>query len=156
MSDGRIVLTRTGYEEFSKELQHILTVKRPQVIERIRDARQLGDISENFDYDDAKRVQAMLDYRIKELKMILAHARVVDDSEHDGKVSVGSKVVVKDLSDGAEDAYVIVGPAEANPAEGRISHESCVGSALMGRCLGDKVRVNAPVGAICFEIVAVQ
>ncbi len=154
MSESRIVLTRNGFDELTRELQEILTVKRPQVIDRIRDARQLGDISENFDYDDAKRAHAMLDYRVRELKAILAQARVVDATNNGGTVDVGSKVVVKDLADGAEDAYFIVGPAEANPAEGKISHESCVGSALIGRRIGDKVRVNVPVGTIFYEIVA--
>lgn len=156
MSDLEFVLTRGGYDEIQRELNEILTVKRPQVIERIREARQLGDLSENFDYEDAKRVQAMLEARVKELKAILAHASVVEDSQKDGSVGIGSQVVVKDLEEGFEDEYTIVGPAESSPSEGKISHESMVGSALMGRKEGDVISVRAPGGVIQYQIVSVK
>ncbi len=119
ISEDGIVLTRQGYEDIQRELNEILTVKRPAVVNRIREARQLGDMSENFDYEDAKRSQAMLEARVKELKVILAHASVFDAVQQDGSVGIGSKVMVKDLEDGFEDEYTIVGPAESSPAEGR-------------------------------------
>lgn len=156
MSDMDFVLTRTGYDEMQCELNEILTVKRPQVIDRIREARQMGDLTENFDYEDAKRVQALLDARIKEIRAILAHASVVEDVPRDGAVGVGSRVTVQDLEDGAQDQYTIVGPAESSPSEGRISHESLVGSALMGRHPGDVVAVRAPGGVIKYQIVSVE
>ena len=156
MSDVEFVITREGFEEMQRELNEIVTTKRPAVVDRIREARQLGDLSENFDYEDAKRSQAMLEARVKELKAILAHASVVDCTSNDGSVGVGSKVVVKDMEEGFEDQYLIVGPAESSPADGKISQESCVGSALMGQKEGDIVLVQAPGGVIRYQIVSVQ
>ena len=156
MSDMEFVLTREGFEEMQRELNEILTVKRPQVVERIRQARQLGDLSENFDYDDAKRSQAMLEARVQELKAILAHASVVEGAAGDGSIGIGSKVIVKDLEDGFEDEYTIVGSAESSPGEGKISHESCVGAALLGHKAGEIVAIMAPGGEIKYEIVSVS
>lgn len=149
-------MTREGFEQIQRELDEILTVKRPEVVNRIREARQLGDLSENFDYEDAKRAQAMLDAKITELKAILAHASVIDPSAGDGSINIGSKVVVKDLEDGIEDEFTIVGPAESSPSEGKISHESCVGSELIGKKVGDYVTVETPGGIIKYEVVSVQ
>jgi len=156
ISDDVFVLTREGYEEIQRELKEILTVKRPSVIETIRQARQLGDPSENFDYEDAKRIQAMLDVRVKELKAILSHASIVESAPSDGRVSIGSRVIVKSLDDGVEENYTIVGPAESSPSEGKISHESCVGRGLMGKKAGDEVRVEVPSGVIRYRIVSVN
>ena len=155
MSDMEFVLTPQGFEDIQNELNDLLTTKRPAVIERIRQARQLGDLSENFDYEDAKRSQAMLESRITELKAIVSHARVVDGAESDGSIGIGSKVTVKDLDEGFEDVYTIVGPAESSPAEGKISHESCVGEALLGKKVGETVIVEAPGCSIKYEIVSV-
>ncbi len=155
MSDMEFVITPQGHEDIQNELNELLSTKRPEVIERIRQARQLGDLSENFDYEDAKRTQAMLEARIVELKAILSHASIVE-SNSDGSIGIGSKVVVKDLEEGFEDNYTIVGPAESSPAEGRISHESCVGEALMGKKVGDHVVVQAPGGPIKYEIIKVE
>jgi transcription elongation factor GreA len=155
MEEG-FVLTRDGYNQIQRELDEILSVKRPEVVNRIREARQLGDLSENFDYEDAKRSQAMLDAKIKELKAILAHATVIDPTVGNGSVGIGSKVVVKDLEDGMEDQFTIVGPAESSPSEGKISLESCVGSELMGKMVGDQVVVETPGGIIKFEVVSVE
>lgn len=156
MSDMEFVLTPQGFEDIQSELNELLSTKRPAVVERIRQARQLGDLSENFDYEDAKRVQAMLEARIIELKAILSHASVVQRTAEDASIGIGAKVVVKDLEEGLEDEYTIVGPAESSPAEGKISHESCVGDALMGRKVGETVTVQAPGGAIKYQIVSVQ
>lgn len=156
MSDMEFVLTPQGFEDIQSELNELLSAKRPAVIERIRQARQLGDLSENFDYEDAKRVQAMLEARIVELKAILSHASVVERVASDGSIGIGAKVTVKDLDEGIQDEYTIVGTAESSPTDGKISHESCVGEALMGRQVGDTVVVRAPGGAIKYEIVSVQ
>ncbi len=156
MSDMEFVLTPSGYEDIKNELTELLTVKRPEVVDRIREARQLGDLSENFDYEDAKRSQALVESRIAELKAILSHASVVDCSSNDGSVGIGSKVIVKDLEEGFEDEYTIVGPAESSPAEGKISHESCVGEALLGKKVGEMVTIQVPSGALKYQIVAVQ
>lgn len=155
-TDERIVLTREGYDEIQRELNEIMTVKRPAIIDRIREARQLGDLSENFDYQDAKHSQAMLEARLKELKTILSHAVIVDCIDNNGCIGIGSKVIVKDLADDYEDEYTIVGPTESSPAEGKISLESCLGNALMGHKQGDEVAVRAPGGVINYQIVSVQ
>jgi len=156
ISDKRTVLTRKGYEDIRRELDEILTVKRPAVVQRIKEARELGDLSENFDYQDAKQTQGLLEARIRDLKAIINSATIIDCHEQDGCVGIGSKVVLKDLEDGCEDEYTIVGPAESDPSEGKISHESCVGKVLMGCKAGDKVKVDTPVGAtIEYEIISV-
>ncbi len=156
ISDDMFVLTREGYEEMQRELNEIITVKRPEVIQTIREARQLGDPSESFDYEDAKRMQALLEVRVKELRAILAHASVVDRAASNGCVDIGSRVVVKSLDDGLEDEYTIVGPAESSPSDGRISHESCVGRELMGKKAGDKVRVEVPSGVMRYKVISVK
>jgi len=156
ITDDVIPVTREGYEEMQRELNEIVTVKRPQVIDTIRDARQLGELSENFDYEDAKRVQAMLEVRVKELKAILSHASIIERVGSNDRVDIGSRVVVKSLDDGLEDEYTIVGPAESSPSDGRISHESCVGRELMGKKAGEKVSVDTPSGTIRYEVVSVR
>jgi transcription elongation factor GreA len=154
--DDVFVVTREGYEEIQRELNEIITVKRPEVIQTIREARQLGDPTESFDYEDAKRVQAMLEVRVKELKAILAHATVIERAAPNGCVDIGSRVVVKSLDDGLQEEYTIVGPAESSPSDGRISHESCVGRELMGKRAGDQVRVEVPSGVIRYEVISVR
>lgn len=154
--DTRIVLTRQGHDEIRRELEEILTVKRPAIVNRIREARQLGDLSENFDYQDAKQTQGMLEARYRELQAIMSNALVVDCDAEAGTVGVGSRVVIKDLEDGSEEDYTIVGPAESSPSEGKISLESSVGSALMGHKVGEKVSCSTPGGIVEFEIVSVQ
>ncbi len=156
MSNGEFLLTKEGYEEIVRELGEITSVKKPAVIDRIREARQLGDLSENFDYEDAKRAAAMLEARQQELKAILSHAKVVEEVVHDGCVRLGSRVVVKDLDEGCHDEYMIVGAAESSPADGKISHESCVGSALMESRVGDEVSIETPGGTIRYEVLSVE
>lgn len=156
LSDNRLVLTRQGYDEIRRELNEIVTVKRPAVVDRIREARQLGDLSENFDYQDAKQVQGMIEARVRELEAILNTAVVVDSINQDGCIGIGSHIKVRDLDDGFEEEYRIVGPAEANPSEGKISYESCVGSALLGRKAGDQVPVHSPGGIFTYEIISVE
>lgn len=156
MSDDKIVLTREGRAEIERELEELLTVKRPALTDRIREARQLGDLSENFDYQDAKRQQGMLEARINELKAILKRAVIVDCSSGNGCVGVGSKVVVKDLDEAIEEEYTIVGGFEASPADGRISCESCVGKALIGAKEGDIVEVMSPGGVFKYKVISVS
>ena len=156
LSNEKVILTRQGYDEMQKELEEILTVKRPALVQRIREARQLGDLSENFDYHDAKRHQGMMDGRIQELKGMLAQATVIDNSESDGHATVGSTVVIKDMADGYEEKFTIVGPAESSPADGKISHESTMGSALLTKRAGDVITVETPAGEFRYEILSVQ
>ncbi len=156
LADNDVILTRQGYEQIKRELEETITVKRPAIVERIKEARLLGDLSENFDYQDAKRMQGILEGRVMELKALLDSAVVVDSANEDGTVGVGSKVVVRDAEDGSEEEYFIVGPAEASPADGKISHESSMGAALIGRKAGDKAEVHGPGGVFYYDIVSVS
>jgi transcription elongation factor GreA len=150
------VLTRQGYDEVQKELDDIFKVRRPAVVKRIREATALGDLSENFDYHDAKREQGMLEARIMQLKNILECCTVIDSDAQNGCIGFGSKVKVRDVEEGYEDEYVIVGPPEADPSEGKISYESAVGAALLDHKAGETIAVTTPAGTIEYEILSVE
>jgi transcription elongation factor GreA len=142
-----VILTPEGLEKLKVELAELQTTKRREVAERIKDAREFGDISENSEYDDAKNEQAMLEARIAALEDKLRSASVIDSSElSKDQVRVGSVVNVKDESSGKSLQYVIVGSTEANPSENKLSNESPVGQALLGRKRNDVVAVNLPNG----------
>ncbi len=142
-----VVLTREGFEKLKDEIEHMRTVRRREVAERIKVAREFGDISENAEYDHAKNEQAMLEARIAQLEDKLRKATVVDESQVDSDVvSVGSHVRVKDQKSGQSVAYQIVGSAEADPSENKLSNESPVGGALLGHKRGDVVTVAVPRG----------
>ncbi len=151
-----VYLTREGYNRLQERLEYLIKVKRPEIAEQIREAKEMGDISENAGYDEAKNAQAFLEGEIAELEWKLKHAVIIEDEPSDGVVNLGSKVTVK-LEDGdEEETYVIVGSAEADPFNGRISNESPVGSALMGHTVGDVVEVETPGGRLRMTIVAVE
>jgi len=142
-----VVLTREGFEKLKDEIEHMCTVRRREVAERIKVAREFGDISENAEYDHAKNEQAMLEARIAQLEDKLRKATVVDESQVDSDVvSVGSRVRVKDQKSGQSAAYQIVGSAEADPSQSKLSNESPVGAALLGHKRGDIVTVSVPRG----------
>ena len=142
-----VLLTPEGLDKLKDEIEHLSTVKRREVAERIKEAREFGDISENSEYDDAKNEQAMLEARIASLEEKLRSASVIDASELDSDVvRVGSHVSVKDEGSGKSLQYTIVGSTEANPGENRLSNESPVGKALLGRKKGDSVKVQLPNG----------
>ena len=152
---GRAVyLTREGFKKLEEELEHLRAVKRPQVAERIRRAKELTDRVDNSDYDEAKSEQAFIEWRIQELGGCLASAQIIGDGPHPDYVDLGARVKVKD-SDGIEEEYVIVGSVEADPRHGLISNESPVGSALMGKRVGEQVSVSAPGGSFDLLVVAV-
>ena len=141
------VLTPEGYEKLKTEIEHLRTAKRREVAERIKEAREFGDISENAEYDHAKNEQAMLEARIAQLEDKLRNATVIDQKQLDaGVVSVGTKVRVKDQKSGQSMLFHIVGSAEADPSENKLSNESPVGSALIGHKRGDVVTVQVPRG----------
>jgi transcription elongation factor GreA len=140
-----IVLTPEGREKLELELHELETVKRAEIGERIRIAREFGDISENSEYDDAKNEQAWMEGRILEISQILANATVVDTPKRSNRVSIGNVVTVT-RSGGAERVFTIVGAAEADIAQGRISNESPVGAALLGSRKGDTVTAESPSG----------
>ncbi len=142
-----VVLTREGYDKLIHEIEILRTDKRREVAERIKEAREFGDISENAEYDHAKNEQAMLEARISQLEDKLRSATIVDNRNIETDVvSVGSRVRVKDQKSGKSLAYQIVGSAEADPSENKLSNESPVGRALLGRKRGDLVTVAVPRG----------
>jgi transcription elongation factor GreA len=142
-----VLLTPEGLDKLKDEIEHLSTVKRREVAERIKEAREFGDISENSEYDDAKTEQAMLEARIASLEEKLRSASVIDAAQLDSNVvRVGSLVSVKDESSGKALKYTIVGSTEANPSENRLSNESPVGKGLLGRKKGDTVKVQLPNG----------
>jgi transcription elongation factor GreA len=152
-----VLLTPEGYEKLKQEIDYLRGEKRREVAERIRVAREFGDIAENAEYDDAKNEQAMLEHKIAQLEERLANARVIDTGDVDTSVvSLGSKVRLRDVDANETVEYHIVGSAEANPAEQKLSNESPVGKAIMGRKKGETVEVAAPRGALKFKIMDIK
>ncbi len=152
-----VILTPEGYDRLVEELEQMRTLRRQEVADRIREAREFGDISENSEYDDAKNEQAMLEARIAQFEERLRAARVIDSSEvSTDVVSLGSQVRLKDLGHGDSVTYTIVGSAESDPAEGRLSNESPVGRAVLGRKKGDEVDVTTPGGSTTMKIVSIK
>jgi transcription elongation factor GreA len=152
-----VILTPEGYEKLKQEIEHLQTEKRREVAERIRVAREFGDIAENAEYDDAKNEQAMLEHKIAQLEERLLSARVITKKEiSKDTVSVGSKVRIRDVDAKQTFEYHIVGSAEANPAENKLSNESPVGKAIMGKKKGDVVEVAAPRGSLKFKILEIK
>ena len=152
-----VILTPEGYEKLKREIEFLSTDKRREVAERIKTAREFGDIAENAEYDDAKNEQALLESRIALLEERLLNARVVTADEISSDVvSIGSKVKLKDMDANETIEYHIVGSAEANPAEHKLSNESPVGKAIMGKKKGEVVEVTAPRGALKFKILEIK
>ncbi len=152
-----IILTPQGYKKLQEEIELLSTTRRREVAERIKVAREFGDIAENAEYDSAKNDQAHLEARIAMLEERLKNARVVTRKEiRSGEVSVGTTVRLKDMSSNKQFEYHIVGSAEANPAEMKLSNESPVGKAIMGRKKGEVVEVAAPRGALKFKIMEIK
>ena len=152
-----VLLTREGYQKLKDEIEYLSNEKRREVAERIRHAREFGDIAENSEYDDAKNEQAMLEHRIAQLEERLASARVIDTDEVSSDVvGIGTRVALKDIDANETIEYFIVGSAEANPAEYKLSNESPVGKAIMGRKKGETVEVAAPRGSLKFKILGIK
>ncbi|MFN0153890.1 MAG: transcription elongation factor GreA [Gaiella sp.] len=144
-----VLLTPEGYETLTQELEHLRSDRRREVADRIRVAREFGDIAENAEYDDAKNEQAMLEHKIAQLEERLARARVIDTGDVDTSVvSIGSVVKLRDVDAKQSVEYHIVGSAEANPTERKLSNESPVGKAIMGRKKNETVEVTTPRGAV--------
>jgi transcription elongation factor GreA len=152
-----VILTQDGYKKLQAEIEHLRTEKRREVAERIRVAREFGDIAENAEYDDAKNEQAMLEHKIAQLEERLLSARVITKKEiSKDAVSVGSHVRLRDMQANKTFEYHIVGSAEANPAENKLSNESPVGKAIIGHKKGDVVEVSAPRGSLKFKILEIK
>lgn len=150
----KIQITKEGMEALKKELGELVEKKRPKLVERLSHARSQGDLSENSDYQNAKDELEFLDGRISELEYILKTAQVVGKKRKKDEVAIGTKVTLKANSQKHE--YHVVGEWEADPASKKISHESPLGQALVGKKVGDKVQVEAPAGKIVYEILSID
>jgi len=152
-----VILTPEGYKKLQQEIEYLSNDKRREVADRIRIAREFGDISENAEYDDAKNEQALLEHRIATLEERLLSARVITKKEiSKDAVSVGAHVRLRDMQANKTFEYHIVGSSEANPAENKLSNESPVGKAIMGRKKGEIVEVAAPRGKRKFKIMDIK
>jgi transcription elongation factor GreA len=147
-------LSRDGLEKLRHELDEMVSVKRPEVANRIHDAKEHGDLSENAEYEEAKNEQAFVEGRIQQLEALIKNATIIDENHSTDHVQIGSTVEVES-PDGAE-SFMIVGSTEARPNEGRISNESPVGRALLGRKKGEKVVVKVPAGDFTYKIVSIS
>ena len=155
MSKKDILLTSDGFLELEEELNELKNVRRPKVIEAIKDARSQGDLSENADYDAARNEQAEVEGRIKELEFMLANATIIE-KKNSHIVDVGSTVTIKYVDDDEEEVYHIVGRMEADPFENKISNESPVGKALLGAKVGEVVTVETQAGDLNYKVLEIQ
>ena len=157
MSEKEVLLTKEGLSRLEEELAHLKTVKRREVAARIKQALAFGDISENSEYDDAKNEQAFIESRIVKLEKMLRNARLISEDDIQSEVvGLGSKVKLKDLEYEDEFEYMIVSSAEADPGEAKISDESPVGEALIGKKPGDVIEVEVPAGIVRYQIISVN
>ena len=154
MGRKTVYLTEEGFEELKKELDDLINVKRPANIKAIKEARALGDLSENAEYDAARNEQAELEGRIQKLEQILENVSIIENVDN-SMVSIGNTVKIKYVDDDCEDEYQIVGSQEANPFESKISNESPIAQALLGKKVGEVVDVNSPNGVYQVEITAI-
>ncbi len=156
MSD-EILITEEGYENLEEELEHLVKVERREVAKRIKTARDFGDISENSEYDEAKNEQAFIEGRIKKIEKTLANSKVVKKDEIDEHtVNLGTTVELKNLDDDELFTYEIVGSAESDPLECKISNESPIGKAILGKTIGDEVEVHTPGGVSKYKILSIK
>jgi len=156
MAEKSVLLTLGGLKKLEQELEYLKTVKRRQVAERIKQAVEFGDINENSEYDDAKNEQAFVEGRILTIERMLRNAQVIDETDFKpDEVGVGSKVKVLDLEFEEELIYTIVGSAEADLLENKISNESPVGKALLGQKVGDVVEIAVPAGQLKYRILEI-
>jgi transcription elongation factor GreA len=150
----QIQITKQGYESLKKELNELINVKRPKLVERLSHARSQGDLAENSDYINAKNELDFLDGRIAEVEGVLKNALIVKNSGKNGEVAVGTKVILK--AGGKKQVFNIVGEWEADPMNKKISHTSPLGAALVGKKVGEKVEVEAPAGKVVYEVLAID
>ena len=157
MEAKKNILTYEGLRKYEDELHELKVVKRKEVAQKIKEAREQGDLSENAEYDAAKDEQRDIEARIEEVEKILKNAEVVVEEEVDlDKISVGCQIKIVDLEDNSELTYKIVGSTEANSLKGKISNESPLGKALLGAKIGDVVTVEAPMGELQYKVLEIQ
>jgi transcription elongation factor GreA len=150
-----IYVTREGLKKLEDELEYLRTVKRAEVAQRLHDAMGEGDIDENAEYDDAKNEQSFVEGRILTLETMIKNAVIIQEGKHRDQVVLGSTVTIAEEG-GEPETYHLVGSAEADPRKGRISNQSPLGRALLGKRVGDAVTVSAPAGVLSFQIIAIH
>lgn len=156
-TNEELLLTQEGYDNIVAEHDELVSVKRAEVAERIKEAISYGDISENAEYDSAKNEQAELEERIHQLEEMLRKAKIVQEEDVKGdKVNIGLKVTVKDIDTGDKEVFSIVGATESDPFNGKISTESSVGKALIGKKKGETVAIEVPDGIINYKIMKIE
>ncbi|WP_068621114.1 transcription elongation factor GreA [Paenibacillus tuaregi] len=155
MSKDEVIMTREGYAQLERELEELTTVKRRELAERLKTAISYGDLKENSEYHSAKNDQSFMETRVLTIERMLKNARIVDSIDN-SVVQVGSVVILNDVEFDEWIEYRIVGPAEADVSENRISYESPLGVALMGKSVGDKISVDAPMGQIEYELLEIK
>jgi len=156
MAEKPVFLTREGLAKLEEELEYLETVKRSEVAGRIQSAKEEGDITENAEYDDAKHEQAFVEGRILTLRTMISNAVLIEDQGPSDAVRLGSRVTVQEDGSSQPEVYELVGSAEADPLNGRISNESPIGRALMGQRVNDVVSYQAPVGEIRLKILKIE
>jgi transcription elongation factor GreA len=157
MENNKVYLTLEGVEKLRQELDHLVNEKRLELADRLRHAIQQGDLSENADYQTAKEEQAFLEGRIQQLERMLLDAVIIEENRGPkDEVGLGCRVTVIEDGEDVAEAFVIVGPAESDPTNGRISNESPLGRALMAHKVGERVTVKAPSGELVFKITAID
>jgi len=156
VKDKEIFLTKEGYEALLRELEDLKRNKRKEVTEKIKEAKEFGDLSENAEYTEAKNQQAFVEGRILTIENILSKAKIIEEDGYDDRVSIGSKVKLLNLLDNSIVEYHIVSPPEINVKENKISDESPVGKALIGAGIGDVIKVKVPKGELEFKILEIR
>jgi transcription elongation factor GreA len=149
-------MTLAGKEKLEQELEMLKSVKRKEVVERIKIARSFGDLSENSEYDSAKEEQAFVEGRITTLENMIRNAKIIEEAMGTDGVTLGRSVTFVELPDGEEETYIIVGSAEADPFEGKISNDSPIAKSLMGKKVGDEVNVQTPGGDMAVRITEIK
>ena len=157
MNEKPVYLTEEGLENLKEKLDQLVNVQRPELAARLNKAIKQGDLSENADYITAKEAQGFLEGQIQEIQHKIRNAVIIEDPvDGDGRVRLGSHVTVLEVGYDEKETYHVVGPTEADPSKGKISHESPLGKALLGHTVGDEVTINAPVGEVVFKLLEVS
>ena len=157
MSVRKKQMSREGYEKLEKDLNYLVTVRRAEVAQKLKEARAFGDLSENAEYDEAKNEQGILEARIADLENTLANVEIVEDSSISvNEIGIGSIIKIKPVGNDKIETLQIVGTTEADPASGKISDESPIGVAAFGKKVGETFTVNAPVGELQFEVMEIS
>lgn len=155
MTAKKVMVTRDGYDKLVEKLDYLKSVRRIEIADRLKAAIALGDLSENSEYVDAKNEQAFLEGEIIELENKIKNSVIISKNENGDEIGIGSTVVIRDIEFDEEETYTIVGSTEADPDSNKISNESPVGLALIGKTAGETIQVHAPAGVIQYEIVKI-